>query len=109
MDKMLSDNNFVLDDFNPASIAENMAKRMKQRRIELNLTQNELANKSGVSYGSIKRFEIIYEISLKSLLMIAVVLNATEEFKLLFSKQQYKSIDELVKVEEKKNRKRARK
>ncbi len=109
MDNILSNKEFILDDFNPASIAKNIAKKLKQRRIELNLTQKELANKSGVSYGSIKRFETIYEISLKNLLMVAVVLNATEEFKLLFSKQQYKSIDEVLELAEKKKRKRARK
>ena len=108
MDNILSNKEFVLDDFNPQSIAENIAKRLKQRRLELNLTQNELASKSGVSYGSVKRFETLHETSLKNLLMIAVVLNATEEFKLLFSKQQYSSIDEIVEVAEKKKRKRAR-
>ena len=73
MDNILSNNDFVLDDFNPRSIAKNIAKRLKQRRIELNLTQQELASKSGVSYGSVKRFETKFDISLKSLLMIAVV------------------------------------
>ncbi len=109
MDNILSNNDFVLDDFNPMSIAKNIAASLKQRRLELNITQTELAEKSGVSYGSIKRFETKYEISLSNLLMIAVVLNATEEFKLLFSKKQYTTIEEIVKMTEKKERKRARK
>ena len=109
MTNILSNNEFLLDEFNPNSIAEKVANRFKQRRLELNLTQNELASKSGVSYGSLKRFETLYEISLKNLLMLSVVLNATEEFKLLFSRQQYNSIDEIVKIAENKNRKRARK
>ena len=108
MDSILSDNEFVLNDFNPQFIAESIAKRVKERRIELNITQKVLAEKSGVSYGSIKRFETVYEISLKNLLMIAVVLNATEEFKYLFSKKQYTSIDEVAKLSEIKRRKRAR-
>ena len=109
MTNILSNNKFVLDEFNPNSIAENIAKRLKLRRLELNLTQKELSNKSGVSYGSIKRFEQTFEISLKNLLMIAVVLNSTEEFNKLFSKEQYNSIDEIIKLAEKKKRKRARK
>lgn len=109
MTSILSNNKFVLDEFDPQSIAKNIAKRLKQRRLELNLTQKELANKSGVSYGSVKRFENIYEISLKNILMIAVVLNATEEFKQLFTKKQYKSIDEIIEISNKKTRKRARK
>jgi len=109
MTNILSDSEFVLDEFNPKSIAKNIAIRLKQRRIELNLTQKEIASKSGVSYGSVKRFENKHEISLKNLLMIAVVLNATEEFNTLFSKEQYNSIDEIIKFSEKKKRKRARK
>ncbi len=109
MANILSNNKFILDDFNPRAIAENIAKRLKLRRLELNITQKELANKSGVSYGSVKRFESISEISLKNLLMIAVVLNSTEEFNKLFSKQQYNSIDEIINDSEKEKRKRARK
>ena len=109
MTNILSNNKFILDEFNPNSIANSIAKKLKQRRLELNITQSDLAKKSGVSYGSIKRFEAQYEISLKNLLMLAVVLNSTEEFQLLFSKQQYQSIDEVVAILEKKNRKRARK
>jgi len=109
MTNILSDNTFVLDEFNPLSIAKAISRRMKERRIELNITLKELAENSGVSYGSIKRFESIYEISLKNLLTIAVVLNATEEFKQIFSRQQYSSIDEVLKVSEKKQRQRARK
>ena len=109
MTNILSNNNFILDEFNPLSIAKAISLRMKKRRIELNITQKELAGNSGVSYGSIKRFESIYEISLKNLLAIAVVLNATEEFKQLFSAQQYSSIDDVLKLSEKEQRKRARK
>lgn len=109
MANILSHNEFILDEFNPNSIAENIAKRFKLRRLELNLTQKELAKKSGVSYGSIKRFESKGEISLKNLLMIAVVLNSTDEFNMLFSKEQYNSIDEIINLSETKKRKRARK
>ena len=108
MDNILSDNDFVLDDFNPLSLAKNIAKRLKERRLELNLSQQELSKKSGVSYGSIKRFETQFQISLKNLLLIAVVLNATNEFKMLFTQKQYKSIDEIVENTKTKTRQRAR-
>jgi len=107
MTNILSDSKFLIDDFDPKSIAENIAQRSKQRRLELNLSQQELANKSGVSYGSIKRFETQYDISLKNLLLISVVLNANEEFKLLFTQKQYNSIDEIIKESKNKIRKRA--
>ena len=51
-------------------IAANVRKRRKGQK----LSMQDLSDKSGVSYGSIKRFESIGEISLTSLLKIAVVL-----------------------------------
>ena len=41
----------------PKSIMEQFKDNFKQKRLSLNLTQEGLANKSGVSLGSIKRFE----------------------------------------------------
>jgi transcriptional regulator with XRE-family HTH domain len=108
MSKIISDNNFVLDAFNPYAIAKGLAVRMRERRLELNLTQRTLAGKSGVSLGTLKRFENGYEISLKHLLMLAVVLDATEEFFLLFTKRQYESIDEVMKASAVKKRQRGK-
>lgn len=108
MDNILSNNEFILDDFNPYSIAKGISVRMKARRLELNLTQQALSSKSGVSLGTLKRFEHTGEISLKYLLMLAVTLNATEEFKLLFTTRQYTSIDQVLALKEAKKRKRGR-
>jgi len=108
-DNILSDISIVLDDFNPRAIAQEIARNMKQRRLDADLSQQALAKRSGVSLGTLKRFENQSEISLNHLLMIAVVLGATEEFHRLFTKQQYQSIDELLKVKVAKTRKRGRK
>jgi DNA-binding transcriptional regulator YiaG len=96
----------MLDDFNPKAIAEEIA---EQRRLDADLSQAALAKRSGVSLGTLKRFESKAEISLKHLLMIAVALEATDEFHRLFSQKQYRSIDELIKVKKTKTRKRGRK
>lgn len=106
MSNIIADNEFILDDFNTASIAKKMADRMRERRLERKLTQKGLATKAGISLGSLKRFELIHEISLKDLLMIALVLDATEEFSALFAKQHYQSIDELLKLSKAKKRER---
>ena len=108
MDKVLSDKSFDLDCFNPQKIAKEIAKRAKQRRLELNITQEDLANRSGVSFGSIKRFENQSKISLQHLLLIAIALDATEEFSTLFTRKNYQSIDEVTKEKTTKQRKRAR-
>lgn len=106
MSKIIADNDYCLNAFNPAAMARNIATRVRERRLELNLTQNSLADKAGVSLGSLKRFENSYEISLKHLLMISIVLDSTEEFDHLFTKPQYQSIDEALKGASLKNRKR---
>jgi transcriptional regulator with XRE-family HTH domain len=96
MINILADSDFVLDGYNPAEIAKGIAERLRKRRLELNLTQQTLAKRAGVSLGSLKRFENNYEISLKHLLMIAVVLDATEEFASLFIRRQFENIDQVL-------------
>ena len=105
---ILSDSYFVLDDFNPGSILKKIAERAKTNRLELNLSQSALAAKSGVSLGSLKRFEQSAEISLKNLVMLASALDATEEFSLLFTRKKYKSLDELLTKEKRRTAKRGR-
>ena len=76
--------NFDISTFVNVTTEENILKgivdRVKLRRKELKLTQKELAKRSGVSYGSIRRFENSGEISLTSLLKIANAINCLEDF-----------------------------
>jgi transcriptional regulator with XRE-family HTH domain len=108
VDNILSDISININDFNPKALALEIARNMKQRRLEADFSQQALANRSGVSLGTLKRFESQSEISLKHLLMIAVALGATDEFHRLFTQMQYQSIDELMKAKEAKTRKRGR-
>ncbi len=48
------------------------------------MTQRQLAEKSGVSYASVRRFETEGEISLSSLMRIAQVLDCMQDFDSLF-------------------------
>ncbi len=108
MTNLITVNDFVLDAFNPTALAKGIALRMRKRRLELNLTQMGLATKAGVTLGSLKRFENSFEVSLKHLLMIAVVLDATETFGELFSIKQYQSIDEMLSASSPKKRQRGK-
>ena len=101
------DNKIILDRFDPAAVARQLASRLKDLRIARNLTQEMLAARSGVSLGSIKRFETTHEISLKHLLRIALVLDAIEDFNQIFQLQQYDSMDELLKAKASRKRYRA--
>lgn len=105
---MLNDKDFILDDFDPRAISKKIAGRMKRCRLGLNLTQESLSKMSGVSLGSLKRFENQYKISLEHLLQIALALEALEGFNNLFPENDYRSIDEMIKRKKIKDRKRAR-
>ena len=80
---------------------------MKNRRLVLNLTQENLSNMSGVSLGSLKRFENKNKISLDHLLQLAVSLDMLDGFHNLFPESDYQSIDEIIKSKKIKVRKRA--
>ena len=95
--------------YSPYEIALRIARAAQQRRLALNFSQKTLSERSGVSLGVLKKFEITGKISLGSLLQIAVVLDALNEFMALFpekSPQQYRTMSELLKD---KVRKRGRK
>lgn len=91
----------------PQELADGISDRTRALRIQFNMTQKELADRAGVSFGSVKRFEQTGEISLKHLIRIAVVLNATDDFKSLFQTSSYKSVREVVESKKKIERKRA--
>ncbi len=59
---------------------------------ESGLTQKVLSERSGVSYGSIRRFESTGKISLTSLLKISNAIGLLEEFNTLFNKPIIKNI-----------------
>jgi transcriptional regulator with XRE-family HTH domain len=63
-----------------------IAKRAKDKRLLLNITQLELAERSGVSLGSVRRFENSGLVSLSALLSIALVLGNLNDFEQLFHK-----------------------
>ncbi len=86
-----------------------IAKQARTLRLELNLSQQTLSSMSGVSYSSLKKFEQTGQISLNSLLKLAIVLGRINDFKVLFgqiSVSQVLSLDELAKDDK---RKRGRK
>lgn len=53
----------------------------------MKITQKDMAERTGVSLGSIKRFEQTGEISFHSLLKIAFVLDCLDDFDQLFAQK----------------------
>lgn len=64
----------------PQEVQLEIASRFKARRLAMNLTQEGLAARSGVSWSSLKRFERTGLIALDSLLKIALVLDCLGDF-----------------------------
>ena len=73
-------------------INKELADRVAGLRKRKKLSQQELAGKAGVSFGSVKRFEQTGEISLKSLTKIAIALDVME----LFCRVPFSSIEEVI-------------
>ena len=73
-------------------LAANVVKLRKRKKI----SQTALATKSGVSLGSIKRFEQTGEISLQSLTKIAIALDVEKEIENLFKEVPFGSIQEII-------------
>jgi len=93
----------------PSSMMQTMKEKFKARRLSFDLTQEGLAKKSGVSLGSLKRFENSGQISLESLLKLSLVLECLDDFSSIAEKKtvQEQSIDALLSASKKtKNKKR---
>ena len=93
---ILSMNVLFLNQKTPNEIAKSFADKIKEHRKKLKISQEVLAQKSGVSLGSIKRFETKYEISLQSFIKIAIALDLDNDFENLFTQKTYASIDEVI-------------
>lgn len=73
-----------------------LAQRIRNIRKRRKISQEKLASMSGVSYGSIKRFEHTGNISLISLTKIAMTLNIADELRNIFTNVPYKDIQEVI-------------
>ncbi len=73
-----------------------LAKRMVRLRKRKKISQKEFAARSGVSLGSLKRFEQTGEISLQSFTKIAIALGVEGELDRLFEDVPFESIEEII-------------
>ena len=93
-----------LDVKTPPEIAKEVAQRVRKRRLELDFTQEKLADKAGLKLPTYRKFEQKGEISFLALLRIAWALDMLEEFDNLFSKRKYKTIEEAIEGNEPKRK-----
>lgn len=77
-------------------INNNIAQKIVRLRKRKKITQKQLAARTGVSLGSLKRFEQSGEISLQSLTKIAIALDVENELEDLFNNVPFASIEEVI-------------
>jgi len=96
----------------PQDVLLEIAERFKARRLGMNLSQEGLAVRSGVSWSSLKRFERTGLIALDSLLRIALVLDCLGDFDKLASDSlpldANKTLDDILSQPQPKTRKKGR-
>lgn len=68
----------------PAALMKELAAKTQKLRKKNGISQLELSKRSGVSFGSLKRFETSGQISLESLLKLAYFFNRLEDFSKVF-------------------------
>ena len=99
--------NYTLDTVD--DIAKGIAEDLRKRRIEKNLTREQVAEKSGIALANIVRFEQKGLISLKNLIGIAMAMEYTSEVKNIFSEPKYSTMEELTQIRKNTGKKRAHK
>lgn len=72
----------------PSEMRLILAEKVRMMRKQAGYSQAETAQRSGVSLGSLKRFERTGQISLDSLLRLAYLFDRVDEFAALFNPQE---------------------
>lgn len=97
--------NYTFD--NADDIARMLANDFRKRRIEKNMTREQVAEKSGVAVSNIVRFEQKGLISLKNLIGIAMAMEYTSEIKNIFAEPKYSTMEELTQIRRNRGKKKA--
>ena len=87
--------NFDFTEVTPLEINMGIAKRVRALIKRRKISQAKMSELSGVSLGSLKRFESTGEISLLSLTKIAIALGVQSELKGLFADVPFLTIEEV--------------
>ena len=99
--------NYTLDTVD--DIAKGIAEDFRKRRIEKNLTREQVAEKSGIALANIVRFEQKGLISLKNLIGIAMAMEYTSEVRNIVAEPKYSTMEERTEIRKNTGRKRAHK
>jgi len=85
-------------------VALELASRAKSRRLAQSLTQEGLASRSGVSFGTLKKFERTGRIALVSFIRLVIALDDEAALESLLLEKKFSSLDEVLSVKKKPKR-----
>ncbi|MGB4056711.1 MAG: helix-turn-helix transcriptional regulator [Alphaproteobacteria bacterium] len=93
----------------PSEALNQTAVTLRQHRIRQNLTQKDLAHKSGVTPATLRKFERTGIIALGSFFKLAASLGLLENILTAIEpKNEYASLDDMIKENKKKTRQRVK-
>lgn len=95
----------------PTKAQKIIAMNLRERRLQLDLTQEGLASRSGVPLATLRKFEQQGVLSLESLLKLMMVLGMLDAMvkSTEVQKDSFSSLDEVIALESVPKRKRGRK
>ncbi len=80
----------------PGDLQAGIGRRAQQLRLELDITQAELARRAGVAIRTLRRFEATGQASLEHVVRIAFALQAEAGFEALFPARPPQTIDDII-------------
>jgi len=94
----------------PTEICRELSNRLRAQRLFKNMKQQELAERSGVSTGTIKNLETKAQVSFENFIQIVCTLGLAGELENLFNveAQSIADLEKIEKLKTKRLRKRAR-
>ena len=81
--------------YSPAEVARDVGKNARKLRLAKNLSRRSLAEQSGVSASTIKRFELTGSITLEAMILLATPLDQRTAIAKIFNPDQPGSLEEL--------------
>ncbi|MBP5477699.1 MAG: helix-turn-helix transcriptional regulator [Paludibacteraceae bacterium] len=89
-------------------LMQQLAERLKARRLEKGLSRPALAGLSGVPAPTIARFEQRYAISMRQYIDLAMALGYADQLQVLMQEPIYRTMEELETIKQNQHRKRGR-
>ena len=99
---------YTFGQISSGELMQQLAERLKARRLEKGLSRQALAEMSGVPAPTIARFEQHHAISMRQYIDMAIALGYAEQLQVLMKEPIYKTLEELETIRNNQNRKRGR-